>query len=98
MSNHTINIEIFSAPGCNKCGKAFQLVKTILNELGSGNELISLRQVNVVDELDYAVELGIRATPGIVINGVLVFTSMPGAEALRKAILSQRTPTKQDQP
>jgi len=89
MSDNIINIEIFSAPGCNKCGKAFQLAEKILKELN--DESISLRLVNIVDELDYAVDLGIRATPGIAINGVLVFTAMPDAEALRKAIRSQQT-------
>ncbi len=92
--NTTITIEIFSVPGCNKCGKAFQQVKAVLTELA--DESINLRRVNIVDELDYAVELGIRATPGIVINGVLVFTTMPRTEALRRAILSQQIPTNQE--
>ncbi len=86
--NTIVIIEIFSAPGCNKCGKAFQLVKTVLKELG--DESINLRRINVVDELDYAVALGIRATPSIVINGVLVFTTTPDTEALCKAILTQQ--------
>jgi len=88
MPDNIVNIEIFSAPGCTRCGKAFQLAEAILKELD--NKSISLRQVNILDELDYAVDLGIRATPGIVINGVLVFTATPGAKALRKAILSQQ--------
>ncbi len=89
MPNTTINIEIFSAPGCNKCGKAFQLAEAVLKK--QGDESISLRLVNVVDELDYAVELGIRATPGIAINGVLVFTTTPSAKALCEAVLSQQS-------
>jgi len=96
MPDNTINIEIFSAPGCNKCGKAFQLVETVLKE--PGHESVNLRLVNIVDELDYAVDLGIRATPGIVINGILVFTAMPDAETLRKAIQSRRAPMKQESP
>jgi len=96
MSDTTLNIEIFSAPGCNKCSKAFQLTAAILKKLD--DESITLRQVNVVDELDYAVDLGIRATPGIAINGVLVFTAMPDTETLRKAIRSRQPPTSQEQP
>ncbi|HHI92340.1 MAG TPA: glutaredoxin [Gammaproteobacteria bacterium] len=84
MPDSNIDIEIFSVPGCHKCGKAFQLVEAVLKELD--NKTINLRRVDVVDEFDYAVALGIRATPGIAINGVLVFTTMPSAEALRKAI------------
>ncbi len=82
-------IEIFSAPGCSKCDKTFQLVEVALKKLGSKS--INLRRVNVVAELDYAVGLGIRATPSIVINGVLVFTAMPSTKALHKAIFSQQT-------
>jgi protein-disulfide isomerase len=96
MPHNTMTIEIFSAPGCNKCSKMFQLAEAILKELD--DESINLRRVNVVEELDYAVELGIRATPSIVINGALLFTAMPGTEALRRAILSQRTSINQEQP
>ncbi len=92
--DNTINIEIFSAPGCSKCGKAFQLVEAVLKE--PGNESVNLRRVNIVDELDYAVNLGIRATPGIVINGVLVFTAMPDTKTLRKAIQSRQVLIKQE--
>lgn len=54
-----------------------------------GNESINLRLVNIVDELDYAVKLGVLATLGIAINSVLVFTAMPSKNALCKAIQSQ---------
>ncbi len=87
------NLSRFRVP--LQCGKAFQLVEAVLKELN--DESINLRRVNVVDELDYAVELGIRATPSIVINSILAFTTMPGTEALRKAILTQRIPINQEQ-
>lgn len=82
-----LNIEIFSAPGCNKCSKAYQLTETVLASLG--NVSVEIRLVNIVNELDYAVDLGIRATPGIAINGVLVFTAMPTEETLREAITAR---------
>lgn len=89
VPNDRLNIEIFSAPGCSKCGKAFQLTEAVLKELD--NQSINLRLVNIIDELDYAVDLGIRATPGIAFNGVLVFTAIPSAEGLREAIASHIT-------
>lgn len=92
--NKAVNVEIFTAPGCNKCGRAVTRVKDVASELG--DEKIQWRRVDVVDELDYAVEMGIRATPGIAINGVLVFTAMPSANTLREAIQSQLA--KQDIP
>ena len=93
MSDNRLNIEIFSAPGCNKCSRAFQLAESVLAELGE--RPVRLRLVNIVEELDYAVDLGVRATPGIAINGVLVFTAIPNAEALREAITAH--PSTEDQ-
>ena len=89
MTNARIKIEVFSAPGCNKCGKTFQLVEKVLNKFDeSVSASIDYRLVNIVDELDYAVALGIVATPGIAINGQLVFTGMPSETALREAVRS----------
>ncbi|NOX77090.1 MAG: glutaredoxin [Gammaproteobacteria bacterium] len=84
MSDSTLDIEIFSAPSCNQCNKAFQLTEMVLKERGDISA--NLRVVNVVDELDYAVKLGVRATPGIAINGVLVFTALPSKATLHEAI------------
>ncbi|MCF6256127.1 MAG: thioredoxin family protein [Gammaproteobacteria bacterium] len=88
--NDRLKIEVFSAPGCNKCGKTFQLLERVLKKFdASVSAMIDYRLVNIVDELDYAVALGIVATPGIAINGQLVFTGMPGETALRDAIQSR---------
>jgi glutaredoxin len=85
--NDRLTIEVFSAPGCNKCGKTFQLLERVLNKFDASiSAAIDYRLVNIVDELDYAVKLGVVATPGIAINGQLVFTGMPGEKALREAI------------
>ncbi len=94
MLDNRLNIEIFSAPGCNKCSKAYQLMETVLADLD--NTDVDLRLVNIVEELDYAVDLGIRATPGIVFNGALVFTAIPDKETLREAILSRLSIDKQE--
>ncbi|MBL1274598.1 MAG: thioredoxin family protein [Ectothiorhodospiraceae bacterium] len=94
MSEYDLKIEIFSAPCCNQCDKAFVLAEKVVNELGlppsTGQSItIDIRKISVVEELDYAVALGVLATPSIAINSELVFTSMPTAKALRLAIQSQ---------
>ena len=71
---------------CNKCGRSAALLESLHHELGS--ESFDWRRVDVVAELDYAVEMGVRATPGIAIDGRLVFTAQPSREKLRAAILS----------
>jgi len=51
-----------------------------------GGERIEWREVSVLDELDYAVELGVLSTPAIAVNGRLVFRTLPSAKKLRAAL------------
>lgn len=79
-----VQIEVFSSPGCSRCGQVFDLLQTVTRELGA--ERIEWREVNVLDELDYAVELGVLSMPAIAIDGELVFKSHPSAGKLREAL------------
>ncbi len=78
-----IQIEVFSSPGCSRCGQVFDVLQTITQELGA--ERIEWREVNVLDELEYAVELGVLSLPAIAIDGELVFRIHPSADKLREA-------------
>lgn len=73
-------IEVFTAPGCGKCGKAKDELESIVNQLG--NDKFEWREVNILQEMDYAIELGVLSTPSIAINGDLVFTALPSARQL----------------
>lgn len=88
-----IQVEVFSSPGCNRCDRVFDLVQGLTDKMGGGR--IAWRAVNVLEELDYAVELGVLTMPAIAIDGELVFTSHPSAGKLRDALAarleSQRT-------
>ncbi len=79
-----IQVEVFSSPGCNRCGQVFAILQTITRDLGA--ERIEWREVNVLDELEYAVELGVLSMPAIAIDGELVFKSHPSAGKLRAAL------------
>ena len=79
-----IQVEVFSSPGCDRCGQVFDVLKTITRDLGAGG--IEWRKVNVLEELDYAVELGVLSMPAIAIDGELVFKSHPSARKLRDAL------------
>lgn len=87
----TINIEIFSSPGCSKCGHAKKILRDLAEELGGA--AIEWREVNVLEELDHAVALGVLSTPSVAIDGELVFTSLPRASKLRAALLSRLSET-----
>jgi len=82
-----IQVEVFSSPGCNRCGRVLDMLRTISGELGS--ERIAWREVNVVEELDYAVRLGVLSMPAIAIDGELVFKSHPTAGKLREALATR---------
>ncbi len=82
-----LKLEIFSSPGCSKCSRAKQLLRDLAQEVGG--DAIQWREVNVLEELDHAVALGVLSTPSIAINDELVFTSLPAAKRL-KAELTKR--------
>lgn len=82
----TIKVEVFSSPGCGKCGHAKDVLRKLADELGG--ESINWREVNILDELDYAVSLGVLSTPSIAIDDKLVFSSLPSAKKLREELLT----------
>jgi len=83
----TIKVEVFSSPGCGKCGHAKDVLRKITEDEGFEN--IQWREVNILDELDYAVELGVLSTPSIAIDDELVFSSLPSAKKLRAELLAR---------
>lgn len=89
-----MRLELFSAPNCNRCGRAKRVVADVVNELGT--DRISVRVVNVVEEIDYAVKLGVIATPAIAVDGTLAFTGLPNARALYNALSARLAAHKDD--
>ena len=80
-------VELFYTDGCASC-VAF---KDELRAAVLCSEPTAVwRDVDPVKELDYAVELGVASLPSVAIDGKLVFTSLPSAEQLRKAVLARR--------
>ncbi len=79
-----LKVEVFSSPGCGKCGHAQEILKQVVEQLGAGR--IQWREVSVLDEMDYAVRLGVLSTPAIAVNGELVFTALPSEKKLRRTL------------
>lgn len=80
-----IKIEVFSAPGCSNCAEAKQALKCVVDELGE--DRISWREVDLLEEIDYATNLGLMSSGGIAIDGELVFQRMPSADKLREELI-----------
>ena len=78
-----MKIEIFYTPGCFECDAAHAKLRKVAQESVKDLEW---RELNVLDDLDYAVELGVLTLPSIAVDGELVFTSMPTVMQLRKAL------------
>jgi len=77
-------IEIFSAPACGKCGQAKARLRAVAEDYGS--ERVQWREVDVLDDMERAVTLGVLSTPAIAIDDCLLFSGTPSDKALRKAI------------
>lgn len=85
----TILVEVFSAPGCSKCAAAREALKSVAESLGNGT--VTWRDLNVLEEMDHAVELGVMSPPSIAIDGELVFPKLPTPEKLRAELLKRLT-------
>lgn len=83
----TIKVEVFYTPGCDKCAQAKETLKTIVEKLGE--DRITWRDVNVLEEIDYAVEIGVLSPPAIAIDGALVFPALPSAERFNRELLNR---------
>ena len=81
-----MKVEVFYTPGCSECVAAHAKLRTVAQEAVRD---VEWRELNVLDELDHAVELGVITLPSIVVDGELVFTSMPTVEQLRIALIER---------
>ena len=82
-----IKVEIFSSPGCSKCSRAKEMLHKMVAELDA--DRIIWREVNILNELDYSVKLGVLSTPAIAIDNELVFSGLPSPKKLH-AYLERR--------
>lgn len=79
-----MKVELFHAPGCSKCAAAREDLKaTAMAALPD----VEWREINVLEDLDHAVECGVLSLPAIVIEGKLVFSALPSPQQLRAALL-----------
>jgi len=63
------------------------MLKAIIEELGK--DQVTWRDVNILEEMDYAVELGILSPPAIAIDGELVFPALPSPSRLRAELIKR---------
>lgn len=83
-----MKVELFHAPGCGRCAAAREDLKAAAQAAVTELEW---REVNVLDEMDYAVDRGVLSLPAILVDGELVFSSLPTPQQLRVALTRRST-------
>ncbi|MBN9330206.1 MAG: thioredoxin [Comamonas sp. SCN 67-35] len=91
-----IEVEFFSTPGCSHCDRTRDSLKVIAQAFGE--QMVTWRHINLLDELDYAVEIGVLTPPSIAIDGELVFPRLPSAAKFREELARrlEREPNHED--
>lgn len=74
-----MKIELFYTPGCDKCAGTTTALKAAAVAAVPSVEWC---EVDVLDDLDRAVDLGVLTLPALAIDGELAFTTLPTAEQL----------------
>ena len=82
-----MKLELFYAKGCTKCASGRETLKQSAIEADPALQWIEL---DVMDNLDYAVELGVLTLPALAIDGTLAFTSLPTPKQLTDVMVRQR--------
>ena len=81
-----MKIEMFYTPGCSACVAQHDELRAAAQAAVTD---VEWHDVNVLDNIDHAVDLGVLTLPSIVIDGELAFTSMPTIAQFRKALIER---------
>ena len=76
-----ILIEVFAAPGCSTCAQKRQALRAVTEELGAAR--FDWRDLDLLENIERAVELGVMSPPSLAIDAELVFPALPAPERLR---------------
>ena len=86
-----MKVELFYSPSCSQCAAAREGLKATAERTVTG---IEWHEVNVLEDLDHAVELGVLTLPAVVVDDELLFSSLPTPRQLRDALIRRSTPGK----
>lgn len=83
----TITVEVFAIPGCSNCAKPQAKLWEVVADFGP--DKVHWREVDLLEEMDYAIDLGVMGASALAIDGKLVFASLPKPKALRRELLKR---------
>src|SRR5206468_5866095 len=70
-----ILIELFAAPGCSKCAQKRQALSAVTEEPGA--DRFDWHDINLLENIERAVELGVMSPLSLAIDAELVFPALP---------------------
>lgn len=73
-----------TTPSCSRCERARDNLKAVAQTFGE--QQVTWRDMNLLDELPYAVELGVLSPPSMAIDGEMVFAELPHAQQLHEEL------------
>lgn len=82
-----MKLELFQTSGCSSCAESRDLLKFAAEEVAPE---VVWRDVDVTQELDYAVALGVMSLPALAIDGTLAFSSLPSVGQLKAELQRRR--------
>lgn len=75
-----MKIDVFYADGCGNCCTARRELRSAVLAAFPGDAVWN--EIDIVNNIDYAVALGVLTVPAIAIDGRLVFSRLPSVRQL----------------
>lgn len=75
-----MKVEVFYADGCGNCHASMRELKEAV--LAAFPTDAAWNEIDIVKNIDYAVELGVLTVPAVAIDGALVFAKLPTAQQI----------------
>lgn len=81
-----MRIDLFYTPGCAKCVGNKEALRATAKKLIPN---LIWHEINILEEIDYAVELGVLTLPAIAIDGEVVFASLPTSKRFERELVKR---------
>lgn len=75
-----MKVEIFYAEGCDSCSEPRSQLRAAV--LAAFPEGANWHELDILENIDYAVDLGVLTVPSVAIDGRLVFATLPTVQQL----------------
>ncbi|MEO6024195.1 MAG: glutaredoxin [Burkholderiales bacterium] len=79
-----VKVEVFYLPGCSRCITGLDELEGLVTSFGPG--VFAWGKLDLLQNIDYAVKLGVLSSPAMAIDGKLAFASLPTPKQLRAAL------------